>query len=39
MTICIVPSLAKTQVLASRRSSHMVIFDLIQLQTITDDTP
>jgi len=36
---CSVASLAKTDVLASPRSSHLAIFDLIKLHSMTDDTP
>jgi hypothetical protein len=39
MAICIVPLLAKTDVLAAQRSSQLTIFDLIQLQTMIVNTP
>jgi hypothetical protein len=39
MVICSVALLAKTDVLAAQSSSHLIIFDLIQLQTMNVNTP
>lgn len=38
MANCRVAALAKTDVLASRCSSHLAIFDLVKRQSVTDDT-